>query len=177
MSAKEAAPFPLPTYIHIPHLLLRYHFAHLSLLTSYRPDTSARQEPHQPPPPYQLPAPVRWQVLDMAPDSRGQNFSYKPDPGDQGGVSWNVGNGDAHETESGTSHITLHQPDTLMLVSLPTNIRKRTGSDSSPTACPAATSPYNISREDQSPKRSRPRPTPSPKRTMGPGGDSLTSGT
>ena len=90
----------------------------------------------------------------MAPDPRGQNLTSKPGPGAPGGVSWGVGNGDVHGTESGTSHITLHQTDTSMLLaSLQPNARKRDGADTSLAERPATPAPHNASRDGRSPKR------------------------
>jgi hypothetical protein len=146
-----------------PSLILRT----FPILTSYSSDASTRHEP-QHSPPNQLSTAVKWRVEERAaPEPRGQNLASKPDPGEHTsapsrGIPWNIGNSDVHEIERGTSHITLHQSDTpVSLVadvgSLRSNTRKRTGPDSSPAEGPAAPAPHHISRDDQSPKRSRPQ--------------------
>ena len=117
----------------------------------------------------------------MEPGSRGQNLTSKPDPGVPGGVSWGVGNGGVHETESGTSHITLHQPDTRMLLSSwRSSAGKGTGPDSSPAERSATPAPHNVSRDGRPPKRPGPQsavpPPPPPRRALAPARGDLTLG-
>ena len=130
----------------------------------YRSDTLSRHELHEPPPPpNQLPAPARRLALDMTPDSRDQNPTSKPDPRSPGSVSWGVGNGGVHETESGTSHIQLYQPDAPMLLdSLRPKARKWAGPDSSPEGCPAIPALRNASHGGRSPKPPGPQCTTLP---------------
>ena len=150
--------------------LPRSHIAHLSLLIAYRSDTSARHEPQQPPPHNQRPTPVRWPVLDMAPDIRAN----MPDSGDPRGVSWGAGNSNIHRVERGTSQI--HQPDTPMpLASLRPNANKRADPDSSPAGRPATPAAHNVS-DGQPPQRSRPQSAAPPWPAVGPVPGNLTSG-
>lgn len=123
---------------------------YLSLLTPYRSDTSARPELQKSPLPNQLPTPARQRVLGMTEARAG-----RPDFGDLGGVSRGVGNSDMHEIERGTSRITLHHSDTPMLVSIRSNARKRTRLDSPQAEHPMTPTSLNVSRDGQSPKRSR----------------------
>ena len=138
----------------------------------------ASHEPQQPPsPPNRLPSPSRWRALDMAPGPR--NLTSKPDSGGPGSVSWGVGSGDIHGTENGTSHITLHQPDTPMLfASLCPNAGKGAGPDSSPAECPTTPAPHNTSRGDRSSQQPGPQSAaPPPRRALAPVRGNLTSGT
>lgn len=178
MQKEAGRPPSLRTHAGIPQFLPRYHIARFSLLTSNRSDTPARQEPHQLPPPSQLPTPVERQALDTSPDPRRQGFTSMPNLGDPRSFSWDVGNSDVHEIKRGPPHTALNQLDTSTLfASLPSNARKRTGPDSSAAERPAAPTPHNVAHNDQSPKRSRPQSAPQPKRALGPARGSLASGT
>ena len=157
VSAKDAADPPPPTQIFAS-------ISHCALFFAeppYRSHTSRHE-----PPLIQPPTAVRWRVSSTAEPRAG-----KPDPRESGSVPWGAGSSDVHEIERGTSHITLHNSDTSMLVSV-RNARKRTGPDSSAAEYPPVTpTPLNVSRDDQSPKRSRPQsaaPLPPPRRTLGP---------
>ena len=107
----------------------------------------------------------------MAPDPG----AHKPDPGDPGGPVLGVGSSDVHEIERGTSHISLHQPDASLPISARSNARKRNGPDFSPAEY-SATPTHYVSRDDQSPKRSKPQSAAPPRRSSGPVRGNLPSG-